>query len=267
MQPQIPLFEAPWDHAAHYAGAGTCTLCGTHQTDTLTLEGVGECEVEVTVYSGGCQSPTTLCALDLEAMRCSDCGADVGPAQPAQAPRACLACVAAGHVHFVHQSEAGLVRWDGPEPDDVFTPAAPKLTSEDALDPPANQPTVPQNRRSKEKQRRKRLRDAAEAAQSEEVHVEAEERQLLAVTPPIAYWGEDWGWLACYAAFMVCIGHWTRRYFDKYTTGDGGKRLFERAVVDVIELTYQDLPPDLELAKMFRCRRCHSFRGNLDLPP
>lgn len=186
MQPQIPLFQAPWDHAAHYAGAGTCTLCGTHRADTLTLEGVGEREVEVTVFCGGCRSPTTLCALDPEAMICSDCGSDVGSVQPAQPPRACLSCVAAGHVHFVHQSEAGLVGWDESQPDDVIIPAAPKLTSEDTLGPPANKPIAPQKRRSKEKQRRKRLRDAAEAAQSAEVHVEAEERQLLAVTPPIA---------------------------------------------------------------------------------
>lgn len=79
--------------------------------------------------------------------------------------------------------------------------------------------------------------------------------------------GEDWGWLACCATFMVYIGHWTRRHFDKYATGDGGKSLFARAVDDAVGLTYQDLPPDLELAQMFRCRRCHTLRGNLDLPP
>lgn len=267
MQHQIPLFEAPWDHVTHYAGAGTCTLCGTHQTDTLTLEGEDEDEVEVIVFCSGCRSPTTLCALDFEAVRCSDCGANVGPVQVAQAPRACLACVAAGYVHFSHQSEAGLVRWDGPEPDDAFTKAASELVSKDALVRSVNQSDVPKNRRSKEKRRRKRLYEAAKAAQSAQVHVDAEERQLLAVTPPIAYWNDDSGWLACCAAFMVYTGHWTRRDFDKHATGVDGKTLFERTVDNVFGPTYQDLPLDLELAKMFRCRRCQTLRGTLDLPP
>lgn len=271
MSADLPLFEAPYNQAALYAGAGRCSLCGKHRADTLALTDEDEDEdedgVEVLVDCHSCRSRTAIYHLGLAEASCVQCGVDFELPRLAEPARACFTCVAAGHVCFVHHSEVGRVSWDGRKEEDFFADAAAASDPATLLDGSGFHPGRNDGQSTETGQRRRFAISAAEDAWTQDVTVSLQERRLLAITPPVAYWGDDPGWLVCCASFMAYIGHWTQRDFDENTAGESVQTLFERTVADGFGLEMKSFAPDLELAKIFRCRKCAARRGILDLPP
>jgi uncharacterized protein CbrC (UPF0167 family) len=230
----FPLFEAPAEQAAEYAGLGACSLCGRAGQHCFRL-GIGS---TVMADCPACGTSNGVSAYEREARPCRHCGSAVPfPELAAGELRACYDCLRAGKAALTKDSELGMISWE--QAFEGVTHGAPGLNRADFEMVPGECGWVG-------------------ARLPREMMLE------LLRTPGYVTWQNEM-WQFCCSRPMVFLGDWSHDEFTRRAPDGDGRRFFEEVVQDTEPGLWDDEFHDATGVYVFRCSSCGRLTAHWDM--
>ena len=229
----FPLFEAPFEDAADYAGAAICSLCGKSDPHCFDL-GIGS---DLMISCPKCRAENGLEADDRKDTPCRMCKTLIPFPKLAGPIRTCPSCLRAGRAAITKDSELGMISWEQAIAGE--THGRPGL-----------------KRRDFELVTRERGWIAAKVAQPMMF-------ELLRTPGYLTIQGEQWQF--CCQRPMIFLGAWSREDFNHRAPGEKGRELFDKIVQDSTDDLWNDEMGDETGIYVFRCPTCSRMTAHWDL--
>jgi uncharacterized protein CbrC (UPF0167 family) len=220
----FPLFDAPVEDAAEYAGIGKCSFCSA-EAHNFRL-GIG---CFVLVACPNCGAETGLDADDQVGASCRSCGQAIEfPLMEGEEVRICYSCLRSGRAAIAKDTEFGAVSWE--QALSGVTHGVPGLNTDKF-------PVV-------------EVGDGWFGAVIPTQHL----RELLRSPTPSTIQGETWQF--CCQQPMTFVGRWSRENLTHFAPDGDGRAYLDRLLCKRVPGLWEDELHDITGIYVFRCSSC-----------
>ena len=235
----FPLFEAPVENAAGYAGQETCGFCRAKDRPCFEL-GIGD---DVMVVCPHCQTENGLDADDKASGACINCGKTLSfPADSANEDPLyiCYACLRTGGAAITKDTVFGMIRWQEAQKGQTHGI-------------PGNAPRLPQT--------------DVEWVEAEggwkAARLASDMMWELLRTPNYTTWqGEQWQFDG--QEPMLYVGEWNQNAFNNHAPGGNGKAFFDEIVTDGLDDQWDYLNEAMPCVYVFRSTTQEKYAAHWD---